>query len=88
MTILNRQCRRCGCTDSNACIIDGVPCHWVSLDPPICSACADLLAEQDVTRDAADCPASATGFHQALFRADNSAYCVHCKSELGAQEAA
>ncbi len=37
-----RRCIRCGCTDDNACVdpVTGVPCHWISLDPPVCSACA------------------------------------------------
>jgi len=24
-----RWCRRCGCTDLRACVVDGVACHWV-----------------------------------------------------------
>lgn len=32
-----RKCRVCGCTDLNACVTDGVPCHWVEED--LCSAC-------------------------------------------------
>jgi hypothetical protein len=35
-------CIRCKCTDSNACITDGVPCHWVKIYDAkrgICSAC-------------------------------------------------
>lgn len=37
-------CRVCGCDDDRACIVDGVPCHWVVLDidtpTGIYSACA------------------------------------------------
>jgi hypothetical protein len=34
-----RTCRKCGCTDANACILqDGGTCHWVA--PDLCSACA------------------------------------------------
>lgn len=33
----NRQCIECGCTDDHAC---PGGCYWVSLEPPICSACA------------------------------------------------
>lgn len=33
-----RACRVCGCTQNNACVIAGVPCHWV--EPNLCSACA------------------------------------------------
>ena len=32
-----RKCRVCGCTDLNACLVKGVPCHWVG--PDLCSAC-------------------------------------------------
>lgn len=32
-----RRCRECGCTDARACVVDGVPCHWVEQD--LCSAC-------------------------------------------------
>lgn len=32
------KCRGCGCSDFNACVIDGVPCHWVEND--LCSVCA------------------------------------------------
>lgn len=35
---VERACRVCGCTENNACITDGVPCHWVG--PALCSACA------------------------------------------------
>ena len=32
-----QKCRFCGCTDKKACVVDGIPCHWVF--PDICSAC-------------------------------------------------
>ncbi|QND60416.1 hypothetical protein [Mesorhizobium huakuii] len=32
-----RACRVCRCTQNNACVTDGVACHWVELD--LCSAC-------------------------------------------------
>ena len=32
-----RICRRCGCRNSEACVTDGVPCHWV--EEFLCSAC-------------------------------------------------
>jgi len=32
-------CRVCGCTENNACMINGMPCHWV--EPDLCSDCAD-----------------------------------------------
>ena len=31
-------CRVCGCTDDNACLPPGGPCHWVGND--LCSACS------------------------------------------------
>jgi hypothetical protein len=34
------QCIHCGCNDARACVTNGLPCHWVSTNPPICSACA------------------------------------------------
>lgn len=33
-----QTCQVCGCTDSRACVVRGVPCHWVEED--LCSACA------------------------------------------------
>lgn len=36
-----RTCRTCGCTDANACLVNGIPCHWVS--PEECSACTPGL---------------------------------------------
>ncbi len=37
-----RACRRCGCTEHDACIdeLTGRPCHWV--EPDLCSACDGL----------------------------------------------
>jgi len=35
-----KKCRRCGCTDDNACLIFGVGCFWVEAD--LCSACATM----------------------------------------------
>ena len=39
---MERTCRGCGCTDAQACVVDGIPCHWV--DPTLCSACEDKRA--------------------------------------------
>ncbi len=33
-----KSCRVCGCTDSQACMTDDGPCHWV--EPDLCSGCA------------------------------------------------
>lgn len=38
-----RRCRKCGCTDNNACVTNGIACHWVEAD--LCSACAGLPAD-------------------------------------------
>lgn len=32
-----RKCRICECTNSKACMIEGVPCHWIEED--LCSSC-------------------------------------------------
>jgi len=37
-TFDKRKCRVCGCTDDNACMVNGVVCHWVEED--LCSFCA------------------------------------------------
>jgi hypothetical protein len=45
-------CEGCGCTDDNAC---PGGCHWVSLKPPVCSACVSNvgdLSNADGLRDA------------------------------------
>jgi ParB family chromosome partitioning protein len=39
-----KKCRVCGCTDDNACVVEGVPCHWVEED--LCSACAEKKADE------------------------------------------
>lgn len=31
-------CRICGCTEHRACVVAGLPCHWI--EPDLCSACA------------------------------------------------
>lgn len=33
------MCRKCGCTNENACVTDRTPCHWVA--PDLCSACVE-----------------------------------------------
>jgi hypothetical protein len=43
-----RKCRVCGCFDTRACSVLGVPCCWINVD--LCSACAtlgQLLASED-----------------------------------------
>jgi hypothetical protein len=38
ISLLERECRVCHCTEMNACVTNGTPCHWVADD--LCSACA------------------------------------------------
>lgn len=38
MTV-ERTCRVCGCTDTSACVVRGVACHWVAPGDDLCSAC-------------------------------------------------
>lgn len=39
-----RRCRVCGCTDTNACVVDGLACYWI--EPGLCSSHqADTPAE-------------------------------------------
>ncbi len=37
-----RECRVCHCTEMNACVTEGTPCHWVEED--LCSACRPMGA--------------------------------------------
>lgn len=41
------ECVGCGCTDHKACVVDGVPCHWLALDRVmgvgVCSCCPGSL---------------------------------------------
>ena len=48
-----RQCRLCGCTDTNACATApfGDPCHWVEDD--LCSGCAPLIIQPRTSLDQA-----------------------------------
>ena len=49
-----RGCRKCGCTETRACVTDGVACHWVEED--LCSACAAPAASlQSSDIDALHC---------------------------------
>lgn len=41
---VEHRCRVCGCTDSNACVVDGQACHWIETSPDgsgLCSACKE-----------------------------------------------
>lgn len=36
-------CVGCGCSETKACVVDGKPCGWASLIPPVCTACRDKI---------------------------------------------
>lgn len=79
--IETRACQICGCTDDRAC---PGGCSWVSVDPPICSACiepeASAAGEASGLLGAEHCPASATpATHMPIFVDGNSGYCVRCR---------
>lgn len=66
-----RQCRKCGCTDNNACIdAYGNPCFWVEQD--LCSECAgddyELLVECGWPRK------TTVGEFKSLYRALSACY--------------
>lgn len=46
---MENECIGCGCTDHNACVVDGEACHWLAVDPVmgigVCSCCAGSLPE-------------------------------------------
>ena len=83
------RCVACDCTEDNAC---PGGCYWISLDPPLCSACgeiaADLGLDIEATREPADsglfgvqrCPASTTPApHVQLWVDGTSGYCARCR---------
>lgn len=83
-------CKFCGCTDDNAC---PGPCRWVSIDPPVCSACeasAELLDDESSPGlilpgtagffSAQHCPASPTpALHAPIFVDEHSGHCARCQ---------
>ena len=81
-------CTVCGCTDDAAC--EG-GCYWVSLDPPLCSACEQLAEDLDLEEpppppppgffDAQRCPASPVpALHTPLWLDETSGYCTRCRA--------
>lgn len=76
-------CRGCGCDDNHACLTEDGPCHWLTLDPPLCSACEDLALDDDrdppIDGTGIECPApSVPAPHQLLWTGEHDAYCVRC----------
>lgn len=80
-------CTVCGCTDGNAC---PGGCSWVSIDPPVCSACvesADDMLDAGAVRDGSsgffgnqDCPASSVPApHMLLWVDSTTGYCTRCR---------
>jgi hypothetical protein len=82
-------CEGCGCTNERAC---PGGCCWISLDPPLCSACAnrDELEEACFLPPRADepaaffnaerCPASATpALHAPIWLTESESYCTRCR---------
>ncbi|MCK1402066.1 hypothetical protein IVB45_17310 [Bradyrhizobium sp. 4] len=83
-------CHVCGCTDDNAC---PGGCGWVSIDPPLCSACEPrAMVEDDAERpqlvlpanagffSAQYCPASRTpALHAPIFVDEDSGHCARCQ---------
>lgn len=45
------KCVQCGCTDNRACVVGGVPCHWLRVDydrgEGVCSVCPEALHDWD-----------------------------------------
>jgi hypothetical protein len=90
------KCRSCGCTDDRAC---PGGCSWVSLNPPICSACVDealpagigsaALLDDDGSLSGDLCPASAAPApHKPIFLSNTDGYCAACRRPFFAAEAA
>lgn len=44
-----KRCRRCGCTEDNACMTIQGPCYWVEDD--LCSVCAGKDEQEDSEED-------------------------------------
>jgi hypothetical protein len=90
------KCRGCGCTTDRAC---PGGCSWVSIDPPICSACVDedlpngignaTVLDDDGVPAGGYCPASrAPAPHKPLFTSNHGGYCAACGQPFTAAEAA
>lgn len=81
-------CEGCGCTDAAAC---PGGCHWVSHNPPVCSACVESAGDMAVGAPEGGmfgveyCPASETPApHVPLFADETTCYCARCHMGLAA----
>ena len=78
-----RICQGCGCTDAAAC---PGGCHWVSLDPPVCSQCAGRgempnAGARGMFFSDEYCPASpAPAVHAPIYIDETTGYCARCRT--------
>ena len=87
------HCIGCGCTDQQPCFGG---CSWISVDPPLCSQCAELVddgrgdsAAGSSLSSAGRCPASALPApHAPIWIDATSGYCARCRQGFVATEAA
>lgn len=70
-----KACIGCGCTENNACMTPDGPCAWASIDPPLCSACAD----GDFAYGPDERSAPLLCAHEFLFTSPSDGYCVRCR---------
>jgi hypothetical protein len=85
-------CCGCGCTNEQAC---PGGCSWVSLKPPLCSACVEMgteaaleaadIATASVEVDDVFCPASPIPApHRPIWTDAHNCHCVNCRAPLAA----
>lgn len=73
-------CSGCGCTNERAC---PGGCSWVSMNPPVCSACVDgeldggIGAAAVLDQPGEICPAS-RAFHKPIWTSAHGGHCVAC----------
>lgn len=74
------RCAGCGCTEERAC---PGGCHWISVNPPICSACDDgfdisgPFSADECFVEAADGTRTPTT-HAQLWTSNTEGYCARC----------
>jgi hypothetical protein len=71
------QCIGCGCTEERACVGG---CHWVSVNPPVCSSCDEASRKVDSGFfNQERCRASDIGaVHAPIWIGENTGYCARC----------